>query len=373
LLRGIRDHIGEIATLAVEIVINFANTLVTNAFRLVEAAVTLLLSFLGAIAGRAADIVAGGVNLLVAFISGITNNLFKIVEAVASLISAFITAIFGNLGRIITAGVDAVIAFVTGIGRDLGKVVTAGVDVVLAFIRGVSENAIRFARTASDLLITFLNELAAVIREKAPELAKAGRNLAEAIIGGIVAGLKEIPILGAVVGLADKIVGGFKERIESSSPSKVFIRIGKSITEGLAYAFDNDTLAENSAVSKAESIVRAFEATLNHIPDTLAGMDEFNPVITPVLDLTKVQMASRDLDRFMSVSAITPEVSYNRARLISTTADLESTVGEVPAYAGPTEVTFEQNIYAPTALSTNDIYRNTKSQIVLAKEELNIP
>ncbi len=25
-------------------------------------------------------------------------------------------------------------------------------------------------------------------------------------------------------------------------------RIGKSITEGLAYAFDNDTLAENSAV-----------------------------------------------------------------------------------------------------------------------------
>ncbi len=97
----------------------------------------------------------------------------------------------------------------TGIGENIGKVVTAGVDVVLAFIKGVSENAIRFARTASDLLITFLNELAAVIREKAPELAKAGRNLAEAIIGGIIAGIKEIPILGAVVGLADKVVWWF--------------------------------------------------------------------------------------------------------------------------------------------------------------------
>ncbi len=74
----------------------------------------------------------------------------------------------------------------------------------------------------------------------------------------------------------------------------------------------------------------------------------------------------------MSVSAITPEVSYNRARLISTTTDLEAASSEIPTYTGPAEVTFEQNIFAPTALSTNDIYRNTKSQIALAKEELNL-
>ncbi len=73
-----------------------------------------------------------------------------------------------------------------------------------------------------------------------------------------------------------------KIRIESASPSKVFIRIGKSITEGLAYAFDNDTLAETSAVSKAESIVRAFEATLNHYSGHFSRLwMKFNPVITP--------------------------------------------------------------------------------------------
>ncbi len=102
-------------------------------------------------------------------------------------------------------------------------------------------------------------------------------------------------------------------------------------------------------------------------------MDEFNPVITPVLDLTEVQLASRKLDQFLSVSTITPDFSYDQARLISTVTDLESKASEVSAYSGPTEVTFEQNIYAPTSLSTNDIYRNTKSQIVLAKEELSIP
>jgi hypothetical protein len=38
----------------------------------------------------------------------------------------------------------------------------------------------------------------------------------------------------------------------------------------------------------------------------------------------------------------------------------------------PESVLFEQNIYAPTELSTSDIYKQTRNQITIAKEELSI-
>jgi hypothetical protein len=48
-------------------------------------------------------------------------------------------------------------------------------------------------------------------------------------------------------------------------------------------------------------------------------------------------------------------------------------VPQVPDQKGHGEVNFEQNIYAPKQLSTSDIYKNTRNQIRLAKEELSIP
>jgi len=63
--------------------------------------------------------------------------------------------------------------------------------------------------------------------------------------------------------------------------------------------------------------------------------------------------------------------SYNQAHSIAATTFAESDAIKAPAGAG--EVKFEQNIYAPTQLSTSDIYKNTRNQITMAKQELSIP
>lgn len=373
LLKGIRDNIGEIATLGIEIVVKLANTLVENAFKIVEAAIKLVFAFLQGIQDRALDIVRGGINLILAFIRGIAENIFKIVETAASIVVAFIEGVASNIDDVVTAGADAMVAFLYGIGSDINRVVTAGVDLVLALIDGLTDNAVRFANASATMIIDFLNALAEVIRVKTPDLIKAGRNIAGAIVDGMLAGLKDTPVIGKALELANGIINGVKGVFGIKSPSKVFTGIAKNLVKAVAIVFDNDSVAQNSAVQQAERIVKAFEATLTNMPDPLLGMGELSPVITPVLDLTKVKAEARTLDSLMAASTITPDVSYQNARLISTTSDLESDGSDSPAYSGPTEVKFEQNIYAPTALSTNDIYRSTKSQIVLAKEELSIP
>ncbi len=116
----------------------------------------------------------------------------------------------------------------------------------------------------------------------------------------------------------------------------------------------------------------ALNGALSEAVKGLENMDEFSPTITPVLDLTGVQRDAATLGNLIAITPVQAQLSLAQATSISHTNDAKKTEPPPPPPT-PTEVTFEQNIYAPTALSTNDIYRNTRSQIVLAKEELSIP
>lgn len=116
-----------------------------------------------------------------------------------------------------------------------------------------------------------------------------------------------------------------------------------------------------------------FQKSLTDLANSLPTIDAFNPVITPTLDLTNVKAQAKNLNALLPPATITPQVSIGSAQAIATTGIVTAPVPVIPTEPqGPQTVTFEQNIYSPEALSTNDIYRATKSQIVLAKEELGI-
>lgn len=372
LLTGIRDNIGWVTQMGVDIVANFAKALIDNADKIVNTAVDLLLAFTQAIAARAGDIAGAGLNLLLAFIKGIIDNIIKIVETVGTLIAGFIKAIGDSYQKIINAGGDLIVKFIEGIANNMTKVITAGTDAAIAFINAIGDNAVKFANAAADALEDFLNGMAEAIRTHSKELREAGLNIAGAIVDGMTFGLagKAGDLVEGGIDLGKNVIGGAVGILKVWSPSRVFMDIGKQVGAGLALGLDNDKMAENSAVAEAEGIIEAFSKTISRMPDALSDLDA-SPVITPVLDLSKVREGATGLDRLLSMSAIVPDVSIAQARTIATTAELTGE-DKAPVYTGPSEVKFEQNIFSPEALSTNDIYRNTKSQIALAKEELKI-
>lgn len=375
LLAGLQSVAPRIVTELVTLIVTVAGALVANSFRLVDAGVRLMVAFLQAIQSRVNTIVTAGTNLLIALVTAIANQIHRVIDVAANIIISFIREIGNRAGDIVRAGADALIDFVEGIGNEINRVITAAVDVAIAFVTQLSNEAIRFANAAAQVLTDFLNGIADAIRNNTQQLRDAGINIASAIISGMTGGISDMAgdFLGEVAGLASRGLEAISGVFETRSPSKAAFRIAQSIPQGMALALEKDRTAENSVVDHAERILRAFQETLNKAPDDISGMDEFGPVITPVLDLTKVRSESRNLDRLLAASAITADVSYGRARTISTTSEVEPPASEPVVQAGPTEIKFEQNNYSPTPLSTNDVYRNTKSQIALAKKELNIP
>lgn len=395
-LSGVRDNLAKVVAAVGEVITTFITEVGKLAKDIVKAGLGALTDFLKGISENlgdvikavgkvittfitevgnlAGDIIEAGLGALTDFLEGIGNNLGDVINTVTSVVTTFITQVGNMAGDIATAGADALIDFLDGVSNDIDRVIDKGVEVIDKFIRGVADSAVRLANSAADALVDFLNGLADAIEKNMPRIRGAGARIANALVDGLVGGLADgiRKAANAAVELAKAAWDAAMNWLGIKSPSRKFIYIGQQMARGMTVALNKDTTAENASASLAKRTVNAFQESMERMQLDISNINEFSPTITPVLDLTKVRIGAKSIDDLMGMAAINPSVSTNAAREISTTAETTGTAPETPVYSGPAEVTFEQNIYSPTALSTNDIYRSTKSQIALAKEELNI-
>jgi hypothetical protein len=288
----------------------------------------------------------------------------------------FVTQLADHATTLATAGANALIQVIYGLTTNLNRIVRAGVDAVIAFINGLKDNALRLADAAFTILTQFINGLAEIIRTRGQELRDAGKNLASAIIDGLIGGWGDniqkfwhkLEDFGGAV--KDK----FEEIFDFGSPSRVTRQYGAWIAEGFAIGIDQDKTAENAAEDLMVRTAAAFKDALTQASDLLTDTGEFNPVITPVLDLNKVAADAKQIGQYISTSQkIVPTVSMNNAREIASTKTPVGVAGDENAPAGSGGVVFKQTINSPTQLDAATIYRQTRNQITLAKEELAIP
>lgn len=210
-------------------------------------------------------------------------------------------------------------------------------------------------------------------KENAQRTWHAGGILGKALVNGFIAGIqgKANELVTSAIDVVKVMVQAIKDFLEIKSPSRVFMEIGGFMTMGMAKAFDNDTAASNSAVGFAEKVTSRFRDSMSKIKDSVTGLDDLNPVIAPVLDLTNVESQAKRIHGMLDIVDINPYASRSHARYIAHTKDATRAADQPPIIQSK-DVRFEQHIHSPTALSNAEIYRSTRSQFVLAKEELNI-
>lgn len=355
LLTGIRDHIGEVTTMVSEIIVNFLN----------------------AFAPQIPLLIAAGANVLAQVLQGISNNLGTIATAATDVVTEFIEQLGNSALDIIEAGGNFVIKLIEGIGQKSQDIVTAGADAVVDFLDGLSQNIDKVIQAGWDFIINFVNGLADSVEDNYPKLEKAGKRLANAIMDAFKNTLSDAA--GAV---KDAALAPFKGAYEAvldffdvHSPSRLMIGLTGYIVDGFVVGMDQNTVRANkSAVNFGENVAGTLQTSFNKIATSVDGMSEFRPTITPVLDLSNVTRDAKAINTLFDVKELVPSVSYSQASALSAAETAQADqAATTDSYDGPREIKFEQNNYSPEALSTGDIYRNTKSQIALAKDELGVP
>lgn len=372
-LHGMEDNIGEITETVAKIIANFLSSLAKEAPDLAAAGIDVIARFLEGLVSTdsIADVVESGVKILLKVIEGITRDIDDIVDAAVDIIQEFITAIGENVDDIIDSGALFVLNLITGITKNLNLIVTQGTLMLISFLAGIGKNAILLTNMAFRLVIDFINGLADAIDRNRDDLYKAGLNLGLAIADGFTFGLasKGISIAKKTSGFFSSVVDSAKNTLDSHSPSMVFFAIGEDVVDGFIMGLEaNSKAVEKSSIGMFTAFTDTFGSALAETHAILQNTNEFNPTITPVLDLTQVQASAGQINGLLATQSLTAGVSADAAsQLLAETTPVEDPEDTPKENIS---LTFIQTNNSPESLSTAKIYKNTGSQIARAKEEL---
>lgn len=372
-LHGLEENIGDITETAVKIIENFLAGLTKQTPDLVDEAANLIVAFLDGLTStdNIADIVEAGLLIFLNIIEGITRDIDDLITVAVDVIQAFIDGIGDNVDDVIESGALFISKLIAGITKNVNLLVTQGFLMVISILSGIGKNIVLFTNAAFEIVIAVINGLADAIDKHRDELYQAGLNLALAIADGFTFGLasKGISVAKKTGGFFGGIVDAAKDRLDSHSPSMVFYTLGEDVATGFIMGLEaNARAVEKSSETTFGSFADRVRESLTNISDGLGNTSEFNPTITPVLDLTQVQTSASQINGLLATQSLTAGVSADAAsQLLAETAPVDD---EEETPKENISLTFIQTNNSPESLSTARIYKNTNSQIARAKEEL---
>jgi phage-related protein len=274
----------------------------------------------------------------------------------------------------VDAGMKIIIGILEGVGNNMGKLVDAAVKVVTEFIDGISRNLPKIIDSGVNLIISFIEGLAKSVRENSDRMSTAGLDLAQAIIDGIVNGIGKG--VGRVVKAAQDMVGNLWESamkgLEAHSPSRKFIRLGMWSDQGLAIGLNKHAgIVSKAAEGVGNTALNALKKTMTNVGTVVEGTMDMQPTIRPVLDLSAIKKDSGLVAGMLKAPSLAVDAMYNKAATLSVQARANQEppvmASEITAPVEGAKIEYVQNNYSPKALTSIDIYRQTKNQISTLK------
>lgn len=333
-------------------IVAFANVIATSGPAIVEAITTVLTSLLDAI----------------------INVIPKLMETLDKMLTAMISFLYKNVPRLIKLGFDMLMALLNGIANNIGRIVDKATDIIVNFVNGLIRNLPRLIQAGIDLVIAFIRGIGDGIRKNGPAIADAAWDMVTGLVDGIVNGILSLggKLLDALWDMVSAAWDGVLDFFGINSPSTEGIWLGRMIDQGIANGLTKYShVAENAAVDMGDNVLTSMTKTISGLGNMISGEMDMRPVIAPVLDLTDVRKSAAGIGTLLEAPPLNVGASYSGAANAS--AGYLSNLAALEAEAAATEgegITFVQNNYSPKAISPAETYRNTRSQLSIAKEAL---
>lgn len=207
------------------------------------------------------------------------------------------------------------------------------------------------ASSANTAVTKMMGGLVSIIDSYRYQFERSGAYVGKGLIAGLEGESYGLSEAGRRMG--ESLLKQMKDTLGIHSPSKEAMTIGSYFGEGFVIGLDDWS---RNIANKANDLGNGAVSALNEsIKNTVAIFDsgiDFNPVIKPRLDLSDVVAGTKSLSNMLENPLI-------KARTSTIQND-----GTIPANAGAT-YNFYQTNNSPKALTSTDIYRQTKNQISL--------
>ena len=350
------EGLKQLAAILPQVAIDFANaianfiiTLGAKAPELAVAMAALLGAIIYAINANIPGIVASLFILIQAMLTELANHAYEFGEKGATILANFLNGIADNIQKVIDAATNVILNFLDGIARNGPKIIDKGMWTVLKLLEGVRD----------------------AINKYSHRFNKVGREIAWAIVDGMTDGLasKAWSFGESMVSVAKKGYNKVKNFFGIHSPSRLMKELGGYVGEGLAIGIENtgDRVAaagDNMSSAAYDAMSRALDGVNELIEDD----PSFKPEIKPILDLTEMQKQAKGINNFLPAIGVTAQAA-NAAR---PTAPIAVDNSDKNSQNGVTNITFNQTNNSPEALDAATIYRQTHTQLAMAKDKLTL-
>lgn len=323
---------------------------------------------------------AGG-SIMSGLAKGISSSSSSVNRSINIILDSIVKNTQSNSSKLNTASTTMMNGLVTGITSSSSKAVTAMNNILNNITKNISGKNLSLTSAGRNLIQGFANGITSggyLASNASSSVSNSARNSlnngywnwynsGKYLVQGFANGISDHTYLATskATNMAKAANNAARKALGIHSPSRVGAEIGKFLAMGFGNGIaDNIDLVEKQATSMAEQAKSVLSDTLSNIPNLIDSDMDCSPVITPVIDLSDVESKTGMLnslfssDRAMEISSI-----MNRQRTIQNDP-VESING------GVSNVSFVQNNYSPKALSSIDIYRQTKNQISQVKRRL---
>lgn len=352
LIEGIKGLSALLPQLAIDLanaIANFIITLGSKAPELAVAMAALLGAIIYAINANIPGIVATLFILIQAMLTELANHAYEFGEKGATILANFLNGIADNIGKVVDAATNVILNFLDGIARNGPKIIDKGMWTVLKLLEGVRD----------------------AINKYAPRFNKVGREIAWAIVDGMTGGLasKAWSFGESMVSFAKKGYNKVKDFFGIHSPSRLMKELGGYVGEGFAIGVENtgERVAE-AGENMSNAAYDAMAKAIGGVNELIEDDPSFKPEIKPILDLTEMQKQAKGINNFLPAIGVTTQAA-NAAR---PPAPIAVDNSDKNSQNGVTNITFNQTNNSPEALDAATIYRQTHTQLAMAKDKLTL-
>ena len=242
------------------------------------------------------QVIDGALQLLLGILDAIPLLLPVLIEAIPLIITSIVDALIAAIPELLNGAVQCLMAIVQAVPILIDKLLPLIPTIVDAVVDGLLDNLPVLIDGAIELFFGILEAIPEVIAaiyksmpkivtsivtsllKAIPELIKAGGQL----IAGLVEGMLNFDILGALRGIGNGIINGFKSIFGIHSPSRVMAGIGKMLDEGLAVGITDNADAPVNALDKLSGDMLESTDSLNGMTLERRMVHAFNPSTSPL-------------------------------------------------------------------------------------------
>jgi hypothetical protein len=336
---------------------------------LAEGFANALVSFVTTIAEKTPELIEAFKTIIIEMMGIFTDPEFipVIFTGIADFVIAMLEALGEKLPDFLTAGFDILKELLKGIADNLADVVKAGLEIITEFMVGIEDGFPDLLLQAGETVLTILEGIEDAIDEHLAEIIAAGIRIAVAIVEGIVQGFKDgfLDIKAAVIQVANDALDALGIPWQFGSPSRATYEMAIQVIMGFVLGLQDNLYRVHDAFAEfRETLQRQVDPLVQGIANELDKSVEFQPVISPVLDLDNVKRRAEEFQKSGYASTILAAVDYEQGGGYAL-----DPIGVAEPETATQGVTFIQKNYSPKALDRETIYRQTRTQLAKLKEE----